>query len=171
MNNMLVAVAAIAVSVTACGKSEVQVPRTLRDLDSSIFAVQETSAELRITLNAQAVLRVKDVMQNASMRAARISEQLLRYFPDVPQERVIYVVVAGLEDKYGKTSLEPVLEIRFSMAELRKVDFKNMYHKKLLNLADTVSGMTAAGEEAVSEWCADQDNRQAAPLFCKLNMR
>ena len=161
----------IALAVTACGKSEEGPPRALRDLDSSIASVQETPAELKILMNARAVFRTKDAMENASLQAARISERMLRYFPDVTQEWVSYVVIVDLEDKYGKQSSEPILEIKFSTAELRKVDFQNIHYKKLLDLAAPMGYMTPVGAEVVREWCAEQDNRQYARRFCKANTR
>lgn len=144
-------------------------PRSVQEISSRIKTVSEDGSVLKIELAPQAALRAKDHFQNASMDMARITEKIIQYFPGKQQEKLVYVLWVDAVDKFGNEAKEPALEIEYSMADMRKVNFANMYHKQLLQLAKPVSYRGMVGVEVVRTWCADEGNREDAKAFCAKN--
>ncbi|MQY50776.1 hypothetical protein [Rhodocyclus gracilis] len=154
-----------------CGSGDPQPPKTIQEISQSIAAVHEENGILKISLAGRAVLRVKDLMQNASMESYRISESLVKYFPSSLKKDVVFVVSAPVQDKYGNGSVSPVFELQYRADDLKKISYGSLYHKQMLEMAEPVKYLSIAGAEAVVEWCKDDDNRSAAQQFCATNAR
>ena len=101
-------------------------PTTIQGISSNISAVQDKDGVLRITLAGKSVLHSRDVVQNTSMDAYKISEALVRYFPGAVNKDVIFVANAELVDQYGKESMGPIFELQYIEADLKKIDFVNL---------------------------------------------
>lgn len=164
----LLAIAVWLLSKCSTG-TEAEPPKTIQDISKNISAVQNENGVLRITFAGRAVLRSKDVMQNTSMNAHDVSEKLVRYFPAELGEQVTFVANAETSDQYGKAAIKPVLELQYDVADLKKIDYGNLYHKQMLNLAGPLKYLSLAGAQIVKEWCGDDDNRLDAARFCERN--
>lgn len=156
-----------ALVLSGCGDE--QPPKTIQEISSQILSVHERGDELRIELAAVGALRAKDHFQNASMNTMLITEKLVRYFRAVSQRQLTYVISVEGADKYGNQTVAPVLELRYEMADLKKVNFANMYHKQLLDLATSVRYLNNTGKEVVRVWCSEKDNQEDAARFCARN--
>lgn len=144
-------------------------PQQIKDISTRIHSVVEDGAVLRIEISARPALNAESHFQNASMDTAGISEKLIKYFPNTKQDELIYVLYADVVDKYGKKSEEPVLELQYKMDDMRKVDFVNLYHKQILELAEPIRYLSMAGTQIVKAWCKDEANRSDARNFCAKN--
>lgn len=160
-------VMAVLLVVLLAGCGDDAPPRSVKDISSRISSVVEDGSILKIELAARPALTADDHFQTASMDTARISEKLIRYFPNVGQKRLVYILCAEVSDKYGNQTAEPVLEIEYKMEDIRKVNFDNVYHRQVLELAEPVRYRSTAGIQIVKAWC--DKNKDDARSFCAKN--
>lgn len=158
-----------ALILAGCGQPEP--PKTIQDISKNIASIQNEGGALRISLAGGSVLHTKDVMQNTSMDGYRIAENLVKHFSPQLGNTVTFVVHAQVADKFGKQSVAPVFELQYSVADLKKVAFDNLYHKGLLELSAPIKYLSIAGAQIVVEWCKDEGNRSEARRFCATNAR
>lgn len=145
-------------------------PQSIKEISTMIAGVDEDKDSVKIHLEARPALREKDHFQNVSMETARISEKLIRYFPQAPQSRLIYVVSIDVVDKYGKNSGEPALELEYKMDDLRQVNFDTLFHRDILELAAPVKYLSIAGTQVIRAWCIEDENKSVAQRFCAANI-
>lgn len=158
-------------ALVGCGSSDDIPPKTIQEISKEIASVEKNNGSMRITLSGGSVLRTKDVLKNASMDSYRIAENLVRFFPSELEHEVIFVVKAEIVDRFGNQSIAPVFELKYRADDLKRVNFRNLYHSQLLDLADPLKYLSLAGTEIVVEWCKDEDNRDSAKRFCARNAR
>lgn len=161
----------IIAALSMCSTGNSEPPKTIQEISKNITAVQNEQGVLRISLAGGSVLRVKDVMQNASMDSYRIAENLVKHFSAQLGEKVIFVAHAQVADKFGKPDVVPAFELQYSVPDLKKVAFDSLYHRGLLELAAPIKYHAIAGAEIVVEWCKDEGNRSEARRFCATNAR
>lgn len=160
-------VMAVLLAVLLAGCGDDAPPKSVKDISSRISSVVEDGGVLKIELAARPALTADDHFQTASMDTARISEKLVRYFPSVGQKRLVYILWSEVSDKYGNQSAVPVLEIEYKMDDMRKINFGNVYHKQILELAESVRYRSTAGAQIVKAWC--DKNKDDARSFCAKN--
>ena len=78
---MIVIVGLLTVLLGRMLDREEEPPKTIQELSTDIASVESGNGVLQITLEGGAVLRTKDVMQNASMGSHRIAEKIVKFFP------------------------------------------------------------------------------------------
>lgn len=158
-------------ALSMCTGGESAPPKTINEISKNITTINNDGSTLRISLAGGPVLRAKDVMQNASMDSYRIAENLVKHFSPQLGKTVVFVAHAQVADKFGKQSVAPIFELQYSVADLKNVNFGNLYHRGLLELSAPVKYITIAGAEIVVEWCKDEGNRDEARRFCATNAK
>ena len=157
----------ILVAGLMAGCGEDPPPEQVKDIHSRIHAVVEDGSVLKIELSARPALTADYHFQNASMDTARISEKLIRYFPETKQEKLVYVLNADVSDKYGNQKETPVLELTYKIDDLRKINYDTIYHRQILEFAEPIHYLGMAGVQIVKAWC--DENKDDARRFCAAN--
>ncbi|MCY1558571.1 hypothetical protein D9M68_955180 [compost metagenome] len=105
----------------------------------------------------------------ATEEANRILPKLLKYFPEQKPSHVVFTLNAKLVDQYGNEKQAPVIQLAFSMDDVRKVNYDggSFTAWSLLGLTTNVEYLHPAGRTIVRDYCADEDNAEYAARFCQ----
>lgn len=163
------ALALMALGLVGCGE-DAPPPKTIKDISEMIEKVEQDDDVLKIYLLASSALREKDHFQNASMTTYKISENLVKYFPDVKQPQLVYIIAVEMVDKFGNQSIEPALQLEYSIDDIKKINFDNLFHRDVLELAESIKYFNMAGMQVVVAWCKEEENRSVAQRFCAKNI-
>jgi hypothetical protein len=79
------------------------------------------------------------------------------------EKTVLFHVVGDINNLYGNTIQVNEFYLRFSMDDLRQVNWTNIDGPRLLNLG-SITSETGNGEELIIDYCAE--NQKSSELFC-----
>lgn len=144
-------------------------PKTINEISSSIEKVEQNDNDLKIYIKSSSALTADDHFQNASMNTYSISEKLVKYFPDIKQAKLTYVISVETINKYGNSSVEPSLLLNYKIDEIKKINFSQLYHRDVLELAEPVEYLNNAGTQVINAWCKEEENYSVAKRFCAAN--
>lgn len=153
--------------VTGCGRT----PKTIQDIDPDILSVQERqnggSGALEVVIKLRG-LSVESDMQGAMVRMKDVSKGIATHFATLHVDELHYVLSADLIDTYGNRKRTNVLEVPFTMNEVRQINFDSgqLTPWGFMNLAGKPKVLHPAGTEFLVRYCKDPDNFKFAQSFC-----
>ncbi|MDT4820570.1 hypothetical protein FQZ97_537160 [compost metagenome] len=163
-------VVAAALALAGCGETK---PTSLVEISKSITEVSTAkvgSAEaLVFALKPDFGYDNQTYFFMATQEANRILPKLLKYFPEQKSSHVVFTLNAKLVDQYGNEKQAPVIQLAFSMDDIRKVNYQSgtFTSWNLLGLTSNVEYLHPAGRTIVRDYCADESNAENAARFCR----
>jgi hypothetical protein len=148
-------------------------PATIKDISRQIISANEVTQDgkklLKIELNAKGY-NDYSYFFDATKEANDILGKLMEYFPNQASEQINFVLYAELSDKYGNTSSEPVIDLPFAMADVKKINFKNesFNNWSLLKLAKPVIFLHPYGKTIITNYCQDDSSIKYTGMFCPI---
>lgn len=153
--------------LVGCG--EEPPPKSIGEISNWIEKVEQDDKNIKIYIKPASALTADDHFQNASMNTYTISENLVKYFHEIKQDKVIYVISVDTVDKYGNTEKVPSLQLEYKVDDIKKVNFNQLYHRDVLELAEPVKYLNMAGAQIIVAWCKEEKNYSVAQKFCAAN--
>jgi hypothetical protein len=160
-----VSVIFLLVSLAACERT----PRNVEDLSHKIRTVtysEEHEMKIaRIELDGLFDSDEAHFFYKASQEMSRILRKVSIYFPE-DQQQVHFVLKVRMLNTYGKASERIVMEVPFSMSEVKKIKFYTSSNWDVLNKSDHVIFIHPIGRNIVRSFCAEKNNGKYARRFC-----
>jgi len=149
----------------ACEKT----PRTMDDLSHKIktvtYSTENETKIARIELDGEFGSDEAHYFFRASQEMYKILRKIALYFPE-DQQQVHFILKVRLQNVNGKSNEQVVLEIPFSMKEVKKIKFYNSSSWDVLNKADRVRFAHPIGRNIIRSFCDEGNNGKRARRFC-----
>jgi len=147
-----------------------QRPNRIEDLSHKIrtvsYSVENTIKITRIELDGVFGRDEALFFFRAYQEMYKILRKVAIYFPD-DQQRVYFVLKVHLQNVYdGKPRDRVVLEVPFSMSEVRKVKFYSSSRWDLLNSSGGIKYAHPIGRNIIRSFCAESSYQKHAAKFC-----
>jgi hypothetical protein len=153
------------VALSACDRT----PRNIEDLSHKIRTVtysEERDLKIaRIELDGLFGSDEARYFYKASQEMFRILRKIAIYFPE-DQQRVYFILKVRLQNIHGRSGERVVMEVPFSMTEVKKIKFYTSSNWDVLNRSDRVRFTHPVGRNIVRSFCAVENNGKHAKQFC-----
>lgn len=155
----------VLLAISACEKT----PRTVGDLSHKIrtvtYSIEDKNKITRIELDGEFGSDEAHYFFTASQEIYKILRKVTLYFPE-DQQQVHFLLKVRLQNVYGKSSEQVVLEVPFSMKEVKKIKFYNSSSWDVLNNSDQIRFAHPIGRNIIRSFCDEENNWKRAQRFC-----
>jgi len=152
-------------ALVECGKT----PKNVEELSNKIRVVSyfSTGESTIAKIELDGVFGYNEAVYffRASQEMSKILKKMAVYFPH-DQEQVLFVLKAQFENQSGKPGEKVVLEIPFSMSEVKKVKFYQSSSWDFLNISDQIKYTHPVGRNIIRSFCNEEKNGKYARHFC-----
>lgn len=124
-------------------------------------AARPVPDDFTVTLPIRAQTDMMRVIE-AGDTIADSAEELARSAERRATRNVRFALTVEGQDRYGNEELWPFLTLTYSMAELRKVNYRNIESWDMLDQASEVTAEGGYTHRAVAAYCAEM----SSPRFC-----
>jgi hypothetical protein len=149
----------------ACEKT----PRTVEDLSHKIrtvtYSIEDEIKIARIELDGVSGSDEAYYFFRVSKEMYKILRQVTEHFPE-EQQQVHFVLKVRLQNVYGISNEKVVLEVPFSMTNVKKIKFYNSSNWDVLNKSDQIRFAHPIGRNIVRSFCDNGKYRKRAARFC-----
>ncbi|ENU88517.1 hypothetical protein F972_02081 [Acinetobacter sp. CIP 102529] len=143
---------------------------TIRGYNKAILAVRNHSNNvLEIDLPATEVAFTDlDYIDHTSRTTRDILIKILKNPPTQQFSAIRFVVFADLTDQYNNKKNEPIFQLTYDYAEIKKINIDADYvdHRLFLNFA-TFGLRSPVAHEMFEGWCGKGDNAERSGRFCQ----
>jgi hypothetical protein len=157
--------ALLLLAIFACEKA----PRSVEDLSHKIrtvtYSIEDEIKIARIELDGEFGSDEAYYFFRVSKEMYKILRKVTAYFPEDLQ-KVHFVLKVRLQNVYGISSEKVVLEVPFSMTEVKKIRFYNSSSWDVLNKSDQIRFAHPIGRNIVRSFCDDGKYQKRAAQFC-----
>jgi hypothetical protein len=157
----------ILAAILACQKA----PNKIEDLSYTIrtvtYSEEHETKIVRIELDGLFGSDEAHFFFKASQEMFKILKKVTAYFPE-DQQQVRFVLKVNLQNAYGKFGDRVVLEVPFSMTEVKKITFFTSSSGDILNMSNQVRYAHPVGRNIVRSFCDNGKYQKRAARFCLL---
>lgn len=143
---------------------------TIKGYNKAILAVRNHGNNvLEIDLPATEVAFTDlDYLDHTSRMTRDILIKILKNPPTQQFSSIRFVIFADLTDQYNNKKNEPIFQLTYDYAEIKKINIDADYvdHRLFLNFA--MFGLRSpVAHEMFETWCAKDDNAEKSGSFCQ----
>lgn len=153
------------VMIIACDRT----PKNIEDLSHKIRSVAYSEEDdikiARIELDGVYSADEARFFFRASKEMHKILKKVARYFPNDLQQ-VNFVLKVRLQTVLGRSSDKVVMEVPFSMSELKKIKLFSSSSWDFLNRSDQIKYSHPIGRNIIRSFCAEKNYQRRAKQFC-----
>ncbi len=162
MKSVSVALCLVIFALTGCGDSAP--PKSLKDVTRNIVQTSSDDGWLIVVLRSQGLDGGESDMTRVALDIQDIGAWQMAHGGGV-EAGLSVVVSIPTQDKYGNEGVVDSLRISISGADLNLVNWKNISHWDLMNLAVLVFEHPF-GRQLAAKWCIDEQNFKYSQPFC-----
>ena len=142
---------------------------TIKGYNKNIIAVRTHGENvLEIDLPATEAFSDAGYLDYTSRTTRDILIKILKNPPKQQFSTIRFVVFANLTDQYNNKKNEPIFQLTYDYAEIKKINIDGDYvdHRLFLNFA--MFGLRSpVAHEMFEQWCAKGDNAERSGSFCQ----
>jgi hypothetical protein len=154
-------------TIYACERT----PKSIEDLSYTIrtvtYSEEKETTIARIELDGVFGSDEANFFFKASQEMFKILKKMTAYFPE-DQQQVNFVLKVNLQNAYGKFGDRAVIEVPFSMSEVKKITFFTSSSGDILNMSNQVRYAHPVGRNIVRSFCDNGKYQKRAARFCLL---
>jgi len=159
-------IALLLISVFSCQK----VPESIEDLSNKIrnvtYSEQDELKVARIELDGVFGSDEANYFFKVTKEMSKILRKVAIYFPE-NQQQIDFILKVTLHNNIsGRSSDRIVLEIPFTMSEIKKIRFYNSSNWDILNRSEQIRFAHPIGRNIVQSFCSVGNYKQHASRFC-----
>lgn len=166
---LIAAVAAVAfvISVIAAGEKAPPPPVSVSAV-RDVRAVSVSAGYMTVDVHIPAAMDGAHFVSQAAATAAAVGKAIQAGAKEdaPPLDRLLIRYSVPGNDRLGNDVQVGLMNVEFAAADLRQAKFAKLSDARVLGLATDVNVTSSSGRGAITSWCGDADNLDAARAFC-----